>query len=133
MDRTKKHHAVIGWPAVQPMLKALRDRYDQLSISMPEAEVYASGSLVSIVGKEVGGMTLKDGSTGAIDNLVTNIFERKEGSADPWLAYPQQAMIDARPPAPIANYKPLVPISPHPQLPTEFIICIGVRLSGQWE
>ena len=33
---------------------------------------------------------------GPTPERVTNIFERKEGSTDPWLAYRQQAMIDAR-------------------------------------
>jgi ketosteroid isomerase-like protein len=79
----------IGSPVVQNDFKdGLFPALAQMVLKPVDPQVHVNGNVAWAVGLETGEAKAKDGTSRAIANLVTNIFEKKDGR---WLLVSHQA------------------------------------------
>jgi ketosteroid isomerase-like protein len=79
---------VIGSPVVQNDFKDFFTALAQMVLKPVDPQVHVNGNVAWTVGLETGEAKSKDGASRAIANLVTNVFEKKDGR---WLLVSHQA------------------------------------------
>jgi ketosteroid isomerase-like protein len=78
----------IGSPVVQNGFKSFFPALAQMTLKPVNPQVHINGNVAWTVGLETGEAKAKDGTPRQIANLVTNIFEKKDGR---WLLVAHQA------------------------------------------
>jgi ketosteroid isomerase-like protein len=71
--------SAIGSPVVQNGFKSFFAALAQMVLKPIDPQVHVNGNVAWTVGLETGEAKQKDGTSRAIANLVTNIFEKKDG------------------------------------------------------
>ena len=86
--RPRSKTVIIGSPVVQNGFKDFFPALAQMVLKPNNPQVHVNGSVAWTVGLETGEAKAKDGTSRAIANLTTNIFEKKDGR---WLLVSHQA------------------------------------------
>jgi len=73
---------IVGWEAQKRYWAEFNTAFVARTVDLVDAHVHAVGNLAWEVGAEVGQAHMRDGSTRKVDWLVTNIYEKIDGS---WL------------------------------------------------
>jgi ketosteroid isomerase-like protein len=73
---------IVGWPAVQAELQANKANVAEISVKPFETRVRINGDTAWLFGNEEGAALPKVGISASGFNIVTNIFEKKDGG---WL------------------------------------------------
>lgn len=70
---------IVGWAAVQAELQANKANIAELSVKPMDTRVRINGDAAWLFGKEEGAALPKVGMSASGSNLVTNIFEKRDG------------------------------------------------------
>jgi ketosteroid isomerase-like protein len=70
---------IVGWDAQKKYWEDTNKLFSQRNPSLSDQHIHVNGNLAWEMGQESGPQKMKDGKEGAIDYIVTNVYEKIDG------------------------------------------------------